>query len=76
MDEKGYKPVHTMYAGFPFVSPIFRDLSQTMSKQYAGFVKSEPGRLHALINKVWYVLFRYLSVKQAGNQFMGLFEKK
>lgn len=75
MRKNGYKTVKAMYAGFPFVSPIFRDLSQAMQKQYAGFVKSEPGRLHALINTVWYVLFRYLSTTKAGNQFIGLFEK-
>jgi 2-polyprenyl-3-methyl-5-hydroxy-6-metoxy-1,4-benzoquinol methylase len=75
MQKHGYKTVKAMYAGFPFVSPIFRDLSQAMQKQYAGFVKSEPGTLHAIINTIWYILFRYLSTTKAGNQFVGLFEK-
>lgn len=76
MRKNGYKTVKASYAGFPFVSPIFRDLSQAMQKQYAGFVKSEPSRLHAVINTVWYVLFRYLSTTKMGNQFIGLFEKE
>lgn len=75
MQKNGYKTVKAMYAGFPFVSPIFRDLSQAMQKQYAGFVKSEPGRLHTVINTIWYILFRYLSTTRTGNQFIGLFEK-
>lgn len=75
MRKNGYKHVKVMYAGFPFVSPIFRDLSQVMQKQYNGFVQSEPGRLHAIINAVWYFLFRHLSTKKIGNQFIGLFEK-
>jgi ubiquinone/menaquinone biosynthesis C-methylase UbiE len=75
MKKNGYKSVKVMYAGFPFVSPIFRDLSQSMQKQYNNFVQSEPGKIHALINSVWYVLFRYFSTKKIGNQFIGLFEK-
>lgn len=75
MEKNGYKSVKVMYAGFPFVSPIFRDLSQSMQKQYNNFVQSEPGKLHSIINSVWYVLFRHLSTKKIGNQFIGLFEK-
>ncbi len=74
--KKGYKQVNVMYAGFPFVSPVFRDLSQAMQKQYAEFVKAKPSRFHSLINAIWYVLFRHLSTTKAGNQFMGLFEKE
>ena len=76
LKNKGYKQVSVMYAGFPFVSPVFRDLSQAMQKQYAEFVKSKPSRLHSLINVVWYFLFRHLSTTKAGNQFMGLFVKE
>lgn len=75
MKEKGYRPVKILYAGFPFVSPIFRDLSQLLQKQYDTFVQTKPTALNTTINTTAYILFRYFSTVRIGNQFIGLFER-
>lgn len=75
MAERGYKTVHTFYAGFPFFSPILRDLTQLLSKNYYESISSKMTPLGKLVHKVWYVLFRYGSMKSRGDVFIGLFEK-
>lgn len=72
---RGYRTVHTFYAGFPFFSPILRDLTQLFSKNYSETISSKMSPTGVLIHKVWYILFRYLSLKHRGDVFIGLFEK-
>ena len=75
MKSRGYKTTHTFYAGFPFFSPILRDLTQLFSKNYSETISAEITPIGKLIHKIWYVLFRYLSMKNHGDVFIGLFEK-
>lgn len=75
LEGRGYKTVHTFYAGFPFFSPILRDLTQLFSKNYSETISSKMSPLGVFIHKVWYILFRYLSLKHRGDVFIGLFEK-
>lgn len=75
MASEGYKTVKTFYAGFPFFSPITRDLTQLFFKNYSETSQSKMSRLSQLIHDVWYILFRYFSFKQKGDVFIGLFEK-
>jgi hypothetical protein len=75
MTSMGYTSVKTFYAGFPFYSPILRDLTNLFFKQYAQTSHSKMGRLAQLGHNVWYILFRYFSMKQKGDVFIGLFDK-
>jgi SAM-dependent methyltransferase len=76
MESQGYKTVKTFYAGFPFHSPLVRDLTNVFYKDYADLPQSEMSFLSKRMHDVWYFLFRYLSFKQKGDIFVGLFEKK
>ncbi|HET9442335.1 MAG TPA: class I SAM-dependent methyltransferase [Acidimicrobiales bacterium] len=75
MGEQGYATLKTFYAGFPFFSPIMRDLTQVFFKNYSETPNARMGRLGKLLHDVWYVLFRYGSLKHRGDVFIGLFEK-
>jgi SAM-dependent methyltransferase len=74
--KKGYKTVHTFYAGFPFFSPILRDLTQLFSRNYSETISSKMSPIGVMIHKIWYILFRYGSMKMHGDVFIGLFEKE
>ena len=75
MKDRGYTTVHTFYAGFPFFSPILRDLTQVFSKNYSETISSKMSPFDLLLHRVWYILFRYFSLKHRGDVFIGLFEK-
>ena len=75
MTSKGYRTVKTFYAGFPFYSPIIRDLTNIFFKNYAEIPESKMGFLSRRGHDVWYFLFRYCSSKQRGDTFLGLFER-
>lgn len=75
MSELGYATVKTFYAGFPFYSPILRDLTNYFFKSYAKTSQARMSKVAQLGHNVWYVLFRYFSMKQKGDVFIGLFDK-
>jgi SAM-dependent methyltransferase len=76
LEERGYKVVMSYYAGFPFFSPILRDLTQLFSKNYTETFSSKITPFGQVLHNIWYVLFRYFSMKQRGDVFIGLFEKQ
>ncbi len=76
MESQGYQTVKTFYAGFPFYSPILRNVTNLFYKNYAELPQSEMSYLSRRMHDVWYFLFRYLSFKNKGDIFVGLFEKK
>lgn len=76
MQKQGYRTVKTYYAGFPFYSPIVRDLTNRYYKSYNLAPQSEMSGLSELNHKVWYVLFKYFSFRHKGDNFIGLFEKE
>ncbi len=76
MESQGYKTVKTYYAGFPFYSPILRNLTNKFYKSYAETPQAEMGFLGRRMHDVWYFLFRFCSSKKIGDNFIGLFEKK
>ena len=76
MESQGYKTVHTYYAGFPFHSPILRNLTNTFYKDYAELPQAKMSFLSKRMHDIWYVLFRYFSLKNKGDIFVGLFEKE
>ena len=76
--EKGFYPVEVFYAGFPFFSPISRDLMNFLFKCQQEHIEnvSEPTVLTKLYSKTLYFLFKYCSTKRHfGEQFLGLFHK-
>jgi len=74
MESQGYKTLKTFYAGFPFHSPILRNLTNRFYNEYAELPQKEMSFLSKRMHDVWYFLFRYLSFKNKGDIFVGLFE--
>lgn len=75
MESIGYRTVKTFYAGFPFHSPILRDLTNIFYKNYAELPQAEMTKASKAMQDIWYHLFRYGSLKNKGDIFVGLFEK-
>lgn len=75
MRTQGYKVVKTFYAGFPFHSPLLRDVTNAFYKDYAALPQTEMSFVSRRMHDVWYFLFRYLTFKNKGDIFVGLFEK-
>ena len=75
MESEGYRTVKTFYAGFPFYSPIIRDLTNLLYKAESAVLQSEMSFLSKRMHDVWYFLFRYCSLKHRGDTYIGLFEK-
>lgn len=76
--KKGFKKIKVLYAGFPFWSPITRDLLDLHSKLIN---KADPDKTelvatcNPVIHSIVYFLYRFLSFDSIGDQFIGLFEK-
>ncbi len=71
----GFKTVKVFYAGFPFYSPITRDLLSLAGGSH-GLSGKELGFWQKKSSLLLYYLYRYFStVNWGGDQFMGLFEK-
>lgn len=76
MNSQGYKTVKTFYAGFPFYSPIVRNLTNTFYGRNTVGPEAEMTKKAELVHRAWYILFRYFSFKSKGDNFIGLFEKE
>lgn len=79
MKRQGYLTVDCYYAGFPFWSPICRDLLNVFRKNAINVQESHEERM-TLIDKavsvILYYLFRYCSCIRKGDQFIGIFKQK
>lgn len=76
MRELSYTPLSLAYAGFPFYSPIYRNLCQVTNAGDAQFTRGTYGLGRRLLSSAIYFSFRYLSLQRKhGDQFVGLFEK-
>jgi SAM-dependent methyltransferase len=72
----GFAPVHTVYAGFPFYSPIYREICQLTDAGASGFSRGRYGWSQHLVARLFYFLFRYCSSRRRhGDQFVGLFRR-
>ena len=74
-EENGFQTIKTYYAGFPFWSPITRDLLNLLPVDNTSDVQVEMGLPKKIVSLLLYYSFRYLSLKNKGDQFVGLFEK-
>lgn len=75
MERHGYRTIKAYYAGFPFYSPIIRDLTNIFYKNYRDLPQSKMSFLGKRFHDIWYFLFRYCSMYHKGDIFVGLFEK-
>ena len=73
-EELGFSKVKTYYAGFPFWSPITRDLLNFLPGDSTELQKNLTwiGRFSSVM---LYYLYRYCSALHHGDQFIGLFIK-
>ena len=80
MYSHGFRKVDVMYAGFPFWSPITRDLTNRRNLKCKDMGKDIKNELvittNPIVHNITYFLYRNLSFDRIGDQFMGLFEKK
>jgi hypothetical protein len=72
------KPIRVYYAGFPFYSPISRDLINYMYGFYNSRILNERRSLWKICyEQIFFILFKYFSTKKRwGDQFIGIFEKR
>lgn len=76
MAQKGFKKIDVLYAGFPFWSPLTRDMMNQIGHNNGNKLDDTLIAFNPLVHKAIYVLYRYLSFKRIGDQFIGLFEKE
>ena len=74
-EENGFQTIKTYYAGFPFWSPITRDLLNLLPIDNTSDVQVEMGLAKKIVSLLLYYSFRHFSLKNKGDQFVGLFEK-
>lgn len=72
----GFKPAAAWYAGFPFFSPLYRNLCDFIQPASASLVTGTYGIRRRLLSRVIYCFFRFLSTRRrGGDQFCGLFAR-
>jgi SAM-dependent methyltransferase len=73
----GFRPVAIYYAGFPFYSPLYREVCNLTNSASNDFTKGSFGWKQKFVSQILYFLFRFLSTKKRnGDQFCGLFMKE
>ena len=71
-----FKPLIVYYAGFPFYSPIYRELCNITNSANNAFTKGSYGWQQKLVSHFFFFCFKYLSSKRRyGDQFVGLFAR-
>jgi SAM-dependent methyltransferase len=77
MAQRDYEPVAISYAGFPFFSPLYRELCNITQSGGAAFVTGSYGWDKKLLSSMIYCSFRFASTRRRfGDQFCGLFRRK
>jgi hypothetical protein len=72
----GLEPISVYYAGFPFYSPLFRELCNIFNSGGNSLTIGPYSWLHKRTGDILFLLFRYLSMRRRGDQFCGLFAKR
>ena len=76
MQSKGLVTVKAVYAGFPFYSPIIRELENIFWNENKPITRQEMNMVNKFIHRIWYILFRYFSSIKTGDNTLCLFRKK
>jgi SAM-dependent methyltransferase len=73
----GFEPLIVYYAGFPFYSPMYRELCNLTNSRSNVFTHGQYTKLMKIATMPLYLLFNYFSTRDNfGDQFCGLFLKK
>jgi SAM-dependent methyltransferase len=74
--ERGWSALSVAYAGFPFYSPIYRDLCQLTNAGGGGLSRGEYSLAKRALCTAIFWTFRYASMQsRRGDQFVGLFAR-
>jgi SAM-dependent methyltransferase len=77
LDAKGFAPVKIFYAGFPFYSPLYRELCNLTDAASNSFTKGKYSWKQKTVGWIAYLFFYFLSTRSHwGDQFCGLFVRK
>jgi SAM-dependent methyltransferase len=77
LTNQGFVPVSVYYAGFPFYSPLYRELCNIVNPASASIGRGQYGKFQKGIALILYILFRFVSTKKhRGDQFVGLFKRQ
>lgn len=73
---RGFRMVNCAYAGFPFYSPLFREMCNLANSGGHYLTVGKYSWHQRLLSNLVYFSFRYLSTRRSGgDQFCGLFER-
>lgn len=75
MRARGYESARIFNAGFPFYSPLYRDLCNVADAGRNPFSRGRFGWARKAVGACVYALFRYLSLRTVGDQFCGVFTR-
>ena len=76
MRTQGFTAERIFYAGFPFYSPLYRELCNLTDSASNSFTTGRYGARQKIVANVLYSLFRYGSSRRRfGDQFCGLFRR-
>jgi hypothetical protein len=76
MRAQGFVPERVFYAGFPFYSPLYREVCNLTDSASNNFTTGRYGARQKIVASVLYSLFRYGSTRRhLGDQFCGLFRR-
>jgi trans-aconitate methyltransferase len=76
MARSGFERTRILYAGFPFYSPLYRELCNLTHAASNSFSTGTYGTQQKLASSILYPLFRYFSTRgRFGDQFCGLFHR-
>lgn len=71
--EAGFEVARRFYAGFPFFSPIYRDLCNLVDAGSSDFSTGRFGARQKAVSALLLAMFRHFSLRSVGDQFCGVF---
>ena len=74
--QMGFVPETIFYAGYPFYSPLYRNLCNIFDAPENSFTRGKYGLSQKMASHFFYILSRFFSTKRnSGEQFCGLFRR-
>lgn len=76
LEGRGFRPASVAYAGFPFYSPLYREICQITNAGTNQFTRGRYTWKQKVVSEVILFAFRRLSTQRRwGDQFVGLFAR-
>jgi SAM-dependent methyltransferase len=77
MRTRGFRPVQIFQAGFPFYSPLYREVCNLTNSGSNSFTTGRYGTSQKIVAGILYSLFGFASTRRNfGDQFCGLFQRE